>query len=258
MSRRFARAGGPTGSEFYQGANNLVASATPHTLGPWSEIDASVAQDCSGLWIASATVIGVSATVTSMILELGFGAAAAELMQVQLFVGSQAIGVFAYVPLHIPAGTRLSGRIQGAVVSDIYTPLVILEYCRGRFGFGGYSVGEAIGLNAATSAPTTGDLTDNAFDQAIASTVNPYRALSLHYGSIVTNQSAGTGSIDVAVGAAAAEVILGQWYFQVSGGEQLVTQAGVSFIEVNIPVGARLSIRKNSTVDLTGHLIGWR
>lgn len=126
MSRRFARAGWPSGSEAFVSAN-LVAHATPHTATTWTEIDASVAQDCCGLWMASNTVIGVSTVNTSMLVELAFGGAGAEVSVVQWFVGGHAIGLPVYLPLRIPAGTRLSGRIQGAVTVDIYTPIVTLE-----------------------------------------------------------------------------------------------------------------------------------
>lgn len=256
MARRFARAGGPTGAEYILSAN-LVAHATPHTLGSWVEIDASVAEDCSGLWIDSNTVIGVSTVNTAMILELGFGAAAAEAMQVQVYVGGHRLNLPIYLPLHIPAGTRLSGRIQGAVTVDIFTPQVILEYCRGRFGWGGYTRAEAIGLNAATSAPTTGDLTDNAFDQAIASTTIPYKALTLHCGISAGVSTAATATAEIGIGAAASEQALGMWFFQALASEILQQHTGPRYIERDIAVGTRLSIRKNGTMDLTGHLIGW-
>lgn len=257
MSRRFAKAGRPTGSEHILSAN-LVAHATPHTVGSWVEIDASVAQDCCGLWIASDTVIGVSATDTSMLLELGFGAAAAEQSQVQVFVGGAAANLFTYLPLHIPAGTRLSGRIQGVVTVDIYTPRVILEFARGRFGWGGYSVATALGLNAATSAPTTADLADNAFDQVIASTAAPYRALTVHLGVNVNAAVNTSATVDVAIGGAAAEVVLGTWVYQVLSTEILTAMAGPIFVECDVPTGTRISLRKNATTDLTGHVIGWR
>lgn len=258
MSRRFARLGGPTGSEQYQGAANLVASATPHTMGPWSTIDASVAQDCCGLWIGSNAAIGGSGVDSSTILELGFGAAAAEVTQVQVAVGYHLDNIAQYLPLHLPAGVRLAGRVQSAVVSKIYTPQVMLEYAVGRFAWGGYTVAEAIGLDMATSAPTTGDLADNAWDEAVASAANPYRALTMHLcGSGVAMTNANI-RVDAGVGAAGSEAVLGTWFCKTSSAEQVFALFSPRFVEVPTPAGARLALRKNNTADLSGHLIGWR
>lgn len=258
MSRRFARAGGPTGSEAYGPGTNIVASATPHAVGSWVEIDASVAEDCCGIWMASDTIIGVSATNTSMLVELAFGAAAAEITQVQWFAGAAGVGIATYLPLHIPKGTKLSGRIQGAVASDIYTPLVVLEYCTGRYGFGGFSEATAIGLNAATSAPTTGDLADNAWDECIASTAEPYRAFTVHLG--VNGASSGLNNfrVDLGVGAAGSEQVLGTWSCGITSQETKIYDHGPRFVEQPVAAGQRMSLRKNSTSDLTGHIIGWR
>lgn len=257
MSRRFARADWPTGSEAYVTAN-LVAHATPHTATTWTEIDASVAQDCCGLWMASNTVIGVSATNTSMLVELAFGGSGSEVSVVQWYVGGHAIGIPVYLPLRIPAGTRLSGRIQGAVASDIYTPIVILEYAHRGFGFQGYAVAEPIGLNAATSAPTTGDLTDNVYDQAVASSANPYRALTAHFGVNGNAATAATLTLTVGIGGAGSEVALGDGFCRTLATEIMSELIFPGVMGSNIPSGTRLAILKQGTADLTGHLIGWR
>lgn len=257
MSKRFARAGDPTGSEAITSAD-LVAHATPHTVGSWVEIDAAAAQDCSGLWVASSTVIGATNTATAMLVELGFGGAAAEVSQVQWYVGGHNTYIYTFLPLHIPAGTRLSGRIQALITVDIFTPQVILEYANRGFAWGGYTGATPIGLNLAASTPTTADLADNAWDEAVASTAEPYRALSLHCGVNVNAASAVAIVVDVGVGGAGAEVPLGSWLVQTTTSELVTTHAGPTFIEVNVPAGSRLAIRKNTTGDLTGHLIGWR
>lgn len=242
----------------YQLKTSMTAHATtPHTAVAWTQQIANALEDVSGLWICSSNVIGTTNVVTSMVLEIGFGGAGVEVSVVQVFIGGAAALLPFYLPLHIPKGTRVTMRIQGAVLSDTCQPAVVLEEQKG-VGWGGYSVAEAIGLNLATSAPTTGDLTDDAWDQAVASTANPYRALTFHPGVISTTSSAAAFIVDVGVGAAASEQALGSWRCVTSASDILTILQGPRFIEVNIPAGERLSIRKNGTNDLTGHLIGWR
>lgn len=123
--------------------------------------------------------------------------------------------------------------------------------------WGGYQIADTIGVDTASSAPTTGDLTDNAFDQAIASTTRAYRALSFHVCGTTTTLSGVDMTFDIAVGGAGAEQILGQWGCSSTTAEVINRISPAMFIEKNIPEGSRLSIRKNSTANMSGALIGW-
>lgn len=263
MSKGFARNGWPRGNEIITGAD-FVAHATPNTKGSWVQIDASTAQDVVGLWIGSLITIGISATDTSMLLDIGIGAAASEAVVVSnIPVGGLAGGATTarmfYLPIHIPAGTRIAGRIQAAITIDIFRPLVVLEF-GGRPGtWGGYTVAETIGVDTATSAPTTGDLADTAWDEAVASTVNSYRAITFH--PCMPPGAAASGAVmtvDVGVGGAGSEQVLGTWWVSTDTSEIVQGIAGPVFVEKVIDAGSRLAIRKNSTADLSGALIGWR
>lgn len=112
MGKRFDRPHGPLGSEHIL-AGNVTGSATAHVKGAWVQIDASAARDVRGFWVGSTTAIGVATTNTSMVIEFGFGAAAAEVGQVEFFVGGLEAFRWIYVPLHIPALTRLSASPGG-------------------------------------------------------------------------------------------------------------------------------------------------
>jgi hypothetical protein len=113
-------------------------------------------------------------------------------------------------------------------------------------------------VNTATSGPTTGDLTDNAWDQAVASTTQMYRALTLHSCQVPadTDMQAGFLILDVGVGAAGVEQLLGSWFISTNGSEQLDGDSPWT-LEAEIPAGSRLAIRKNSTNDCSAALIGW-
>jgi hypothetical protein len=259
MSKGFAFNGWPLGTELINSAD-LVAHATPHTKGSWVEIDASTARDVVGMMISSGLTIGVSAVDTSMLLDVGVGAAAAETVVVaDIPVGGHQGGQWFFLPLHVPAGSRIAGRIQGAVTVDIYRPVVILLFGGRPGSWGGYAIAETIGIDTATSAPTTGDLADNAWDEAIASTANAYRALTLHPSILPSAGQNGSslGLIEIGVGGAGSEVALGG---MLVGGNTIesISFSPFAIVEQSVAAGSRLAIRKNNTGDLSACLIGWR
>lgn len=266
MSRGFARLGWPRGNELLAPAD-FVAHATPHTKGSWVEIDAAAANNVVGMWIASDVTIGVANTDTSMLMDIGIGAAASEVAVVaNIPVGAHGGSVTNiskipfFLPIHIPTGTRIAGRIQGAVTVDVYDPSINLVFGGRPGSWGGYSIAETIGVDIATSGPSTGDLADNAWDEAIASTANSYRALTFHtcVPPAVTAISATSVLVDIGVGGAGSEQVLGTWRVLTSSSEIITQWEGPPFIEVEIPAGSRLAIRKNGTTDLSAALIGWR
>src|SRR3990167_591478 len=260
MSKGFARPGLFRGNEFIT-VGTLTASATPHTKGTWVQVDASAARDVCGMIFRTTTAVGASGVNTSMLLDVGVGANPNELAVVaDIPVGYHANDrAETFLPIHIPAGSRISMRIQAAVVSDTYVPNVNLLFADGRPGsWRGYSIADTIGVNTATSAPTTGDLTDNAWDQAVASTINPYRAITFHPCGFGTAMATAVLLTDVGVGASGFEQVLGTWRPQTTNVEIIIDNTGPPFIEVDIPAGSRLAIRKNGTGDMSGALIGWR
>lgn len=260
MSKGFARNGWPRGSAMVL-SSDFVASATPHTKGSWVQVVASAADNVAGLWIRSNITIGNNGVDTSMLLDIGIGAAASEAVVVpDVPVGGAGVKLALYLPIYIPAGTRIAGRVQSAVVSDTYGPEVCLVY-GGRPGtWGGYTIAETIGINTATSGPTTGDLADNAWDEAVASTANSYRALTFHPCSVPgsTSATAGSVSVDIGYGAGGSEQVVGAYRTQLTVNEQIPDFVGPNFVEKAIDAGSRLAIRKNGTADLSGALIGWR
>lgn len=256
----FPRIGWPTGSEAFLSVADFVADATPHTKGGWIEIDASTARDVCGIWLAPDNSIGVSNTLCGMLLDIGIGGAGSEVAIVSnVSWGNYGLGVPQYLPIHIPAGTRVAARIQATVTVDVFAPVVVLCFADRLGSFRGYSIADTIGVNTATSLPTTGDLTDNAWDEAVASTAQDYRALSVHFALPDNAATGGNFGVDIGVGAGGAEQVLGSWIVLVTSSSEIIQAVlGPPFIECDIPAGSRLAIRKNTTQDLSAHLIGWR
>lgn len=262
MSRRFARNGWPRGSEMFT-AGTITASATPHTKGSWVDLDASVSRDICGFYISATAAIHTSANDTSVLMDIGVGSTGNAVDQIKVNnipFGGWGIDMPLFVPLHVRSGERLAARIQSAVVSKTFAPRIVLCFADRSPGWGGYSEADTYTANTATSGPTTGLLTDNAWDEAVASTTNPIRALTVHLCQppADTTLQASTFTVDAGWGAAGSEVSLGTASAVTSSAEAVQGHMAPLFIEAEIPAGSRLALRKNSVNDLSGLLIGWR
>lgn len=263
MSRRFARNGWPRGTEVIT-AGTLTAHATPHTKGGWVDLDASVARDICGFYIATTVIVGVAGTDTSMLMDIGVGATGDAVDQIKVNnvpFGGWNVDTPIFIPLHVRAGERLAARIQAAVTVDTFIPRILLVFADRLPGWGGFSEADTYTANTATSGPTTGDLADNAWDEAVASTTNPIRGLTIHpcipAGDNSIQNSVGI-AVDVGVGGAGAEVALGSVIVNTTSNELIYGFIPSPFIECEVAAGSRLSIRKNSSDDLSALVIGWR
>jgi hypothetical protein len=115
-----------------------------------------------------------------------------------------------------------------------------------------------LNVAAASSGFNHGDLTDNAWEEIVASTTVPYRAVSF---VPMINLAAATAvniAVDVGQGGAGTEQVIGSWWVRTNTTESITADLGPRYIVKQIPIGARLAARKNSTADLTGTIIGWR
>lgn len=262
MARRFARNGWPRGTETLT-PGTITASATPHTKGPWVDLDASVSRDICGFYMSTSTTVGLNANDTSMLMDIGVGATGDAVDKIKVnnipFGGWDA-NVPVFIPLHVRAGERLAARIQGIVVSDTFVPQIVLCFADRMPGWGGFVEADTYTANTATSGPTTGDLANNAWDEAVASTTNPLRAVSVHCCLVPGSTTSATATyvIDVGVGAAAAEVAIGSVIVSSLSNEIFILNLSPPFIEADIPAGSRLALRKNSTSNMSGLIIGWR
>jgi hypothetical protein len=263
MTRRFARPGGPnaTSGHFTPGA--VTASATPHTFGVWSDLvdGASVLRDVVGIWTVVTANIGQSGVNTQILMEVGLGNTGDAVDKTILTgypFGGLSADVVRYFPLHVPAGVRIAARIQGTQVSETVPLMVMLDYGTAPPGFGGFSRGEGLNVDSSTSGFTHGDLTDNAWEEVVASTSVAYRAVS--YVAMVNATTAGTVvfTVDVGQGAGGSEQVVGSYTVSSTTSDIILWQFGPWYIARPVAEGSRLALRKNTTLDMTGTIIGWR
>lgn len=258
MSRRFARAGWPRANEILA-AVAVTGSATPHAEGAYSELDASTAQNVCGLSVRSNTDIFINGSDTSMLLTLAVGAAASEQdIVANIAVGGATRQALTWVPVHIPAGSRLSAKLRAEQVSDVYDAWVMLMFGGQMPGWGGYAACDAIGADTANSRGTPISNTAGTWTQIIASTTNPLRAFSMSFGLVDATMTGATHVVDVGVGPGGSEQILGTWVVTTTSTEAVDRIVGPPFIEVPIPAGSRLAVKKDSTEDLSCVIHGWR
>lgn len=263
MSKRFPYPGWPRRADIIGTAGvTLTASATPHTKGSWTDLIASTPFACCAILLSSIIDIGASSTDTSVLIDIGIGNtgdAVDATLVANIPIGAYQNNCNIWVPCHVPAGVRVAGRIQGAVVSETWVPFVWALEAGSPPLWAGYAFGEAIGINTATSGPTTGDLTDNAWDEAVASSGRAYKALSFHPCQVPgdnTLTAVEVYSVEIGVGGSGAEQVLGEFTVETQSSEELSRPLG-AWIEVNVPAGSRLAIRKNGTADLSGAIVGW-
>lgn len=231
-------------------AITLTASGTPHNKGAWSELITAADIDYTGIWIFTNTGVSVSATDTSTLLDVGFGAAASEVSVVgEIGLGFANSVRAIYLPLYVPAGTRVSARIQSVVVSET---LVVWCMLVGGGGYGPPLVGRqavTYGANTGTSGGVAMTVpgaanTKGAWTQITASTTAPIRwLLACVMGPAgdnnITNQE---GLVDIGVGGAGAEVVvIANIKYSLSGAEALTCH--LVSVPVWIPTATRLAAR---------------
>lgn len=114
----------------------ITASATPHTKGSPTELVAATAYDAFGI-IVYVGDTAVTSSNTRVLVDIMTGAGGSEAVLIpNLLAGNIAASAAAsggpcayFFPLYIPAGTRLSARAQGLVVSEtVRVAITLLQH----------------------------------------------------------------------------------------------------------------------------------
>jgi len=235
--------------------------ATPNVKGAYTTLVASTAYDVDGLLI---NIANPSAQVGGSV-DLAVGAAASEQI---IFPDLNARGHaeesdWNYIPINIPAGTRIAARSQSNNANQNFR--VQVHAVRG--GMWGVPPGGAIetwgwvsgssvftAVNAGAAANTFG-----AWTQLVASTARDVCAVRVAIDSggntVPTLVNTGAWQIQLAVGAAASEtLILGPLVF----GSSTLNYGKMPqlWLPTSIPAGSRVSARvRSSTTDATDRIV---
>lgn len=228
----------------------LTASATTHTKGAWAQLVPSTADE-TGLLVVHYGDAQTAAAEVSVLLDLATGASGSE----STFVGNIAIGgtdinragttsTSLYLPVYIPAGQRIAGRIQSNVASRTVTVALGL-YRTSALQMLPTSV-DSLGTSIVTSRGTTMSGSSGTYTEIVASTNRVYSAILI----VPSNPSAttipGFVRLTAAVGAAGAEVDVGSIQTNGLGSTNVVSWGATPWgfpIATMIPAGSRIAVK---------------
>ena len=227
----------------------VTASATPHAVGAWTEMIAASTVEANWVIVSIANV-AAGGVDTRALLDIGFGAAASEVLKISslgagsLMVAPSVGPVATYaIPLLAPKGTRVAARLRALVVSE--TADVTVRLAVGGTGRGPTAV-DTYGADTAASRGTNMPTTDT-YVELTAATTQAYRALIFYpTGGTTTAVSNETSIYTFAVGASGAEVVLGTMRVQQSNNEQIGMADGFPAIFAgHYPKGIRIAAKQS-------------
>ncbi len=268
--------GFPLGLEICNGTSSgasataVLASASANTLGSWVQLVASTGSDCCFLRV---DIGGFNGAGPNGAVDIGVGAGGSEVVVIsQLMVAHRdpngAAQVDYFIPVSIPSGTRIAARCQCHAIND-GTFVGVSWFDGAHTQVEGYAGVDSLGFTAASTQGTTIDPgatagTKGAYAQLTASTTRDYAGLFFAFDALnvttgTTNNTDGF-EIDVAIGAAASEVIivpdihvLKEYMSTVVGFQPKCSE----IFWAPIPSGTRVAVRcQCSTNTATERLLG--
>lgn len=240
----------------------VTASASANTKGSWVELTSATAREAVGLLVN----IGRGHTAgADFLVDIGIGAAASETVLIPNLKGDNGSNLLGpgtiYIPIGVPAGTRLSARCQCTSASGISRVQVVAVY-GGWVGQPPLAVvtdhGSAVADSGGVSVDPGGTAnTKGSYSQIVASTSRAMKAMIIGIG----NQNNGSRTIadfllDLAIGAAASEtIIVADLHLEASASDDAMRPVFVGPIPISIPAGTRLAARAACTIiDATDRL----
>lgn len=234
-----------------------TGSATVNTKGAWAQVTASLPHDAYGFWLTMAGT-AVSATSTDMLLDIGIGAAASEVVLVpDLLSGWIGTPTQAprslFIPIFIKKGTRVAIRCQGVIASDTVDCMFFFNSGDpanpGRL-FSGCDAYGIVSASSAGLAHTPGNTgAESTWSNIGGVTSKSYGAILPLIQSSNTTTTAVAYHWELGVGS----VTLGEWYFMENTGEYIVGPFPEEPAFVNIAAGAQLQVRAEASGTAIAH-----
>jgi len=260
-AQRFQTVGADTAAS----TGTTMTGGAANTKGAYAEVVASTAFDAHGLLVIFSNG---SASYLDYLVDVAVGASGletiiAENLHAGAGDGAQTIDATGYLlPIFIPAGTRLSARVQSSGASATLR-IVIVLLGAGFITPPGLGRVTTYGANTADSGGTQIDPggtahTKGAYSEIVASTTNPIRQLTIAMGNMANAlRTTALWLVDLAVGAAGAEqVLIENIMLNCGGSVDLIQPQVFPPLGVNIPAGTRLAARAQcSIIDATDRLI---
>lgn len=262
-----------TGDAVTSSASNPLAgtavsdASTAHTKGAWVELTAATTAPMSGFSLSLSASTLATNTSTPCLLDVGIGAGGSEVVVVPNLGVGYAMGPNNGTrvwdcPVYIPRGSRIAVRCQSVITSKnvgVYiTPWRALNtHLSTPSALVDLNANTAASYGTVLSTPG-GANTKGAWTQITASAPQALQALCLcpQGSNDAAFATAGSGLIDVAVGASGSEVVvISNWPIRWDTNEW-ISPFAPNVWPVNVPAGARIAARYQGTnttaaLDLT-------
>lgn len=240
-------------------AVTVTAAGSAHTKGAWSEIVASTSEDASLLAINTTAAVAILNADSRALLDIGIGGAGSETAIISnIVIGNKSSSSSGWLfPVFIPKGTRVAARIQHVTASTALTF---------RFRLGkteptsqrpaSYTV--TMGANTSTSSGVVVNYggstnTKGSWTEITASTSERFAGLHLCVDmNGDSTMGAATCLVDVATGGAGSETVIVSNVFYLQTSNEAIDHfgGGSPFMPVDVPAGARLSVRQQTSSGL--------
>ena len=239
---------------------SITPPGTAFTAGSWNEIAASLPEAAN--WV-TITAFGLpsNATNSSLILELGTGAAGSETAFVQFPAGYRD-GAGSDTSLNVPipriaAGTRVSLRIRSSARNSgtltVYAWIGKIDAPTSATALQVSAIDTATALGTTISAPGSAN-TYGSWTQVVASTSVQLQALFLCFqGAGATTMNLSSNTVQIGTGAAGSETAVITTTLEMSTTELLRPRGPLYFPGI-IAAGTRLSARYQRTAASTAPL----
>lgn len=236
-----------------------TTSATAQTMGDWTEVTGSLAED--GGWLTVSADTAINANQTSTLMDVGVGPAGSESVIVESIpMGYSQFTTPVTVPVFIPAGSRVAIRAQSNRTSRAITTNVSIY--RPTSSTTPTSL-VTLGADRSVSGGSVVLNTTSTWFEVTASTAAEYRALiavPLLFGSAGISTDA-FGRFEAGVGAAGSEVAVVDVGFVTTTQETLDFKMQVpiyGYYDGTVAAGSRLALRTASAgrTYLSGIIFG--
>jgi hypothetical protein len=229
-------------------AVNVTANSSAHTFGSWTQLVASTTAATSMIQFRSpASTNGVA---SGTIIQFGVGAAGSETAIFSAAIGSFASGqqmLTIFVPVGIPAGSRISARVQSVITGGRTVAVSVFSFWQVG-NFASATEVDTYGVNTATSRGTN-IAASSAWTEITSSTTRDYRALVIIPSASNSNMLQENVIMDLGIGASGSEVVKFQHEFSTNTNETIVvaiTRINGGFYVGHVPVGSRIAVRQNT------------
>jgi hypothetical protein len=238
----------------------VTAAGTANTKGTATQLVAATARDASWIWVNFDDI----AAGVDYLVDILIGASTEAVLIPNLYVGggtgSISYGTNYLFPLHVPGGSRISARCQASTLSSAVRVSCLL-FSSGFDGFEGYGKVTAYGANTADSGGVSVDPggtanTKGAVAQIVAATSDPIEWMQVSFGNqLNTVRSSQSWLVDIMVGAATEQVLLGNIALNASTSPDVITPQSTPCFPISVAAGERLSAKAQSDgIDATDRL----